>query len=351
MNGVSITFFQLLWTNLALPIQASEQPIIAALQGYVQGWFSVAVGAYLIAILLMAAFNSSEADATLLFRQAFLAGVVWSIAVTAAGTNTYVTGLVGGFINGVTTAIAGVFGGGTVTNAQAFDKMATQLFAIGLVVIKNVPSYAIIRGIVMGILVDMYTIMSLIAVAVMFLIYFISAVMLQFLIGFSPIFIAMFMFPFARQFFDGWVRSVMAAALTQIFIVGLLTLFLTVLSTLLTSLSAGLNGGSTASQIGEDVARELYVLVLAGAMAGIFAFLAVYVARLAQGVSAGAHAQFAKIPGRRKNGGGDSNREGGGSSGGSAGGSVGGGAAGGGGSGGGAAQRQYAFTRSVGGAP
>jgi type IV secretory pathway VirB6-like protein len=317
--NASLTIFTAIWNAIVLPIQAAEQPMVAALQTYVTTWFALAVAAYIVALLLMAAFSPSESDATLLFRQIFLAGIVWSIAATAAGTNLWVTGLINGAINSVSTAIAGTFGGaGAVLGATTFDKMGTQLFAVGLAVAENVPGYAIVRGLVIGCMVDCYAVLSIGAVAVMFVIYMISNVILQFVLGFSPLFVAFYMFQFSRFLFDGWLRVVIAAALMQVFIVALLTLFLTVLTTLITSLTTGIHGGGTLASPGGDIAAALYVLLVALAMTGIFAFIAVYLAMLAMSISGGAHASFSRkpsVPGMGSGGGGGSSGGGGGGSG------------------------------------
>ena len=110
--------FTTIWNILVPPIQSGETAIIAALQAYVTTWFALAVGVYLMAILLMAALNPSEADATLLFRKAFLAGVVWSLAATTAGFSTYITG----FTNGAVTSVSTVYCRGIWRHADNFSR-------------------------------------------------------------------------------------------------------------------------------------------------------------------------------------------------------------------------------------
>ncbi len=58
---------------------------------------------------------------------------------------------------------------------------------------------------------------------------------MSFIIAFGPLFIAGAFFPYTRRFFDGWVQSLVAAMLTQIFVLALLQLFVAVQSNVLTA--------------------------------------------------------------------------------------------------------------------
>ena len=339
MSTGNFTWFTMFWNLLAVPIQNAEQPITAALQGWVLGWFSIAVGAYLVAILLMAALNPGSESSTLLFRKVFLAGAVWSIAASSAGFAIYVAGFILGLVNGISNAIVGLFGGAAVTSASAFDGAANQLIAIGVVVWGHIPKYGYVDGFLLGGILLFYFLAAVIVVGFLFLLYLLSNVILGFLIAFGPIFVACFMFPFARRFFDGWLGVVMAAVVTQIFIVGLMTMFISVLTAFVAHSTVGLSGGG-----GANIVNEAIALIVLIAVCGLFVWIGYHLASLAQSIASGAHAQLSTMPIGRPRG------AGGGGGGGSSGG-------GGGGSGGGEggmslalapAPRPYAFQRSIG---
>jgi type IV secretion system protein VirB6 len=341
--------FTTIWNILVPPIQSGETAIIAALQAYVTTWFALAVGVYLMAILLMAALNPSEADATLLFRKAFLAGVVWSLAATTAGFSTYITGFTNGAVTSVSTSIAGAFGGTPITSAGAFDSLATQMIAVGGVAMKHVPWYEIVRGLGTFLICDFFILAALIMIFVMFLVFMLSSIMLGFLSAFGPLFVACYLFPMSRRFFDGWLGTVVTAMVMQVFVVGITTLLSLVVASIIQPIMTTMKSGDAAP--GGDLFTQLVAVITLLMTVAVFLFLTVYLARLAMSIGGGAHAQFVKLPGRRPPGGGGSSG-GGGSGAGSGGGSSGGGGGGAGvaAAGVGAAQRSYAFTRTVGGA-
>lgn len=342
MNATAGPFilFTTMWNILVPPIQSGEAAIIAALQAYVTGWFALAVGAYLMGILLMAALNPAEADATLLFRKAFLAGVVWSLAATTAGFSTYITGFTNGAVTSVSTSIAGAFGGTPITSAGAFDSLATQMIAVGAVAMKHVPWYEIVRGIGTFLICDAFIFCSLIMIFVMFMVFMLSSIILGFVAAFGPLFVACYLFPMSRRFFDDWLGTVVTAMIMQVFVVGITTLLSLVVTSIISPIMTTLKSGDAAP--GGDLFPLLVAVITLLVTVAVFLFLTVYLARLAMSIGGGAHAQFAKLPGRRPGG------AGGGGSGGGSGGGGGGGAAGGGG--GGQPPRSYPFSRSIGGA-
>ena len=169
--------------------------------------------------------------------------------------------------------------------------------------------------------------------------------MLGFVSAFGPLFVACYLFPMSRRFFDGWLGTVVTAMVMQVFVVGITTLLSLVVASIIQPIMATMKSGDAAP--GGDLFTQLVAVITLLMTVAVFLFLTIYLARLAMSIGGGAHAQFAKLPGRRPPGGGGS------SGGGSGGGAGGGGAAAGAGvaaAGVGAAQRAYAFTRTVGGA-
>jgi type IV secretory pathway VirB6-like protein len=96
----------------------------------------------------------------------------------------------------------------------------------------------------MGVVIGAYDIATESLIAVIFAIWFVSTISLNFVVAFGPLFIAAAFFPYTRRFFDGWVAAVVAAMLTQIFVVALLGLFLGIQSNALTTTAAAFNAGA-----------------------------------------------------------------------------------------------------------
>jgi hypothetical protein len=105
------------------------------------------------------------------------------------------------------------------------------------------------------------------------------------LIAFGPLFIACYFFPFTRRYFDGWLSVVVASILTQIFVVGLLSMFLNVMTQVIRNaavatgtVAAGqLGSGSTAGQ----ALLLLVATVVCTSFTGLTGFLAYVAAKIA----------------------------------------------------------------------
>jgi type IV secretory pathway VirB6-like protein len=100
--------------------------------------------------------------------------------------------------------------------------------------------------------------------------FFVASISMTFIISFGSLFIAGAFFPYTRRFFDGWAGAVVTAALTQIFVVTLLALFVVVQSNMLAALNDTVTGQATGDNAGvfESAIRDL---ASALAMAAIFA--------------------------------------------------------------------------------
>ena len=293
------------------------------LQSWVMGWFQLAVGAYLIAILLIAAWSSDQSTGQLFFRQLFLAFIVYTIAATAGPFDTL--GVRSGARHrqrrddrherGVRRA-----GGHIVTDLRWSGEQRAGHGHRGHEACTE--NTALSKGILLGLFGDRVTIVGMLAVGWLFLIYLVSSVFLGVLIAFGPVFVACYFFPFTRKFCDGWVRTVVAALVTQIFVAGLMSIFVLVITQFITQLSANMSGGGGGATRGYIIKEDLNLhLMLADIVMFVFLWL-LSLSRLAQSISGGAHAAFARgtippqsLPRRRQRGGGGGgrNRGGGGS--------------------------------------
>jgi len=283
-------FFTFIWDNVAQRIQQATAGLINALLGYVGPQFQACVLAYLIITLLIATWSADETAMLRFFRQLFLAVVIYGLATNAGTFNTYVQSAVNGIVTGVTNAIAGVFGGNGNVTANSFDDVAVKMFAAGLKVIKNLSWTAPVQSGLLGLTVIAYWLISLAAIVIIFLAYISSAVVTGFLVAFGPLFIACYFFPFARKFFEGWLSCVVAGMLTQIFTVGWLVIFINSLQGMMQTMQNGITAAAGDSV--DDVATQIFTLILAGFLVSIFSTMTGISALMAIRISGGFHAQL-----------------------------------------------------------
>jgi type IV secretion system protein VirB6 len=346
---MNFPLFTFIWTNIAQRIQNSTGQIINALMAWVGMPFQLCVAAYLIIILMIAAWSSDETAHQRFFRQVWLAAVIYTLASNATAFDYYVQGLVNGLTTSITNAIAGIFGGAGGITANSFDNIAVKMFAQGLQVMKQLSWSAPVQSGLLGLAVIAYWFISLAAIFVIFLEFISSAIVTNFVTAFGPLFIALYFFPTTRMFFDGWLRCVVAGMLTQIFTVGWLAMFVTSLQGMMATMQTGITAAAGSSV--DDVATQIFTLILAGFLVAIFATMTTISTLMAIRISGGFHAPLGNVTAPAPNSGHTTNHSqqyqtllSGGS----------GGDGGGAGSGtnpGGLPPRNYAFQRNVGAAP
>ena len=239
--------FTLLWTNIAVPIDTASAQVVAALMARIGPWFKLCVGAYLLIMMLIASW-SEDADAIQrLFRSLFLAAIVYAIAFNAGTFDYYVTQLVHGTTNAISTATTNIFNQGGAIDANAFDIIGTRSFAIGLAVFKNLP-FNPLKSVTLGICVAIYWFVSYWAIVIMFSVYLVSYVLGAFVMAFGPLFIPLYFFPFTRKYFEGWLSTVLCTLLVQVFTAALAAMFIFVIGMILTLASTGLAGNQLATR-------------------------------------------------------------------------------------------------------
>ena len=345
-NGI----FDLIWQNIAIPVDAATAGMVNALASWVGRPFRLAVVAYLIIILLIAAWSSDEAAFQKFFRQLWLAAVIYTLASNADSFNYYVTGVVHWTVDSIAVAIGNVFNHAAPVSADGFDAIGSRAFSVGLAVFKNLPWYSW-KTVPLGLLVVAYWFLSFTAIVIMFSAYLVSYVATDFLIGIGPVFIALFFFPFTRRWFDGWLRNLMAGLLVQTFTVSLGAMFVAVIGVVLRQAATGLVGTKLGELDGGVVIGEMMMLVVTALACLIFAILSGVLVVVAANIAGGIHAELGIIQSPSWGRSGDSeglaaapaaNQNPGGSSGsGYPAGPV----------GTGAPLREYAFNRTVGSAP
>ena len=347
------TSYQNIWAQIGLPITNGSAQIVTGLMAYVGPIFGAGVLAYLLIRLLIEAYTPNEATVLDFFKQIGLAAAIYTLISQQATFNYYVSGAVTGLTTRITAAIQGAFqGAGGAVTAATFDTLTDRSYALALLVYKQADWYDVSMGVVIGV----YDIVTEGVIAAIFGIWFISSVSLSFIIAFGPLFIAGAFFPYTRRFFDGWVAAVVAAMLTQVFVLALLQLFLGIQTNLLTTTANAFT--ANAVDPGNSVPGIRNLCTSLG-LTFVFFLLTGFALLLAKGISGGVAVSMPRVPiasyGRAL-------ASGGGGGGGPPGGGYRGpagpaGPPGGGGSGSpigaaaGLPPRQYAFNRTVGSAP
>jgi type IV secretory pathway VirB6-like protein len=347
MNQYAI--FTLIWMNVAVPVNGAIAQMIPGLMAIIGTPFKESVIAYFVMRFLVAAWTPDEDVWLDCLKQLALAAVIYALATNAGTFNYYVTNLVQGLVNGVSTAIAGAFNQGGPLNADGFDIIGTRAFAVGLGVFKNLPWYSP-KIIPLGIICVVYWFLAFAAITIMFSVYLVSYVATAFLIGVGPLFVALYFFSYTRGWFDGWLRNLMTGVLVQIFTVALGSMFVFVIGNVLNLAATGMIGTQVGQLDGGAVIGEIMMLVVTALACLIFGILSLMMLRVAESIAGGVHSEVTRLSGIAQGGffGGRSAGQGASGSAGPA------GAAGAGSpspAGAGAPSRSYAFNTSVGSAP
>ena len=208
-------------------------------------------------------------------------------------------------MNGLTGAVAGAFGGAQQTPPQAFNSMAVKSFNVGNAVYDAIPEASYVKGAGIALAVSLYWTLVQFALWIIFALYTCAAILTDYVITYGPIFVFMFFFEPTRQFFDGWFRAVIAGMLTQIFLVGSLSLMVGVLTGLMHAIGGdvaptGANAGNG------DIGFMLWDMFGALGLICLFVVIAALSVHLAIQISGGAHAQIVRLPRPGGSGGGGS---------------------------------------------
>lgn len=286
--------FTLLWTNIAVPIDAASASMVAALMAKIGPWFKLCVGAYLMITMIIASMSNDSDAMQRLFRSTYLAAVVYAIAFNAPTFDYYVTQLVHGTTNALSTATANIFNQGAAIDANAFDIVGTRSFAIGLAVFKNLPMNPV-KSVPLGLCIVVYWWISYWAIVVMFSVYLVSYVLGAFIMAFGPLFIPLYFFSFTRKYFDGWLSTVLCTLLVQVFTAALAAMFVFVLGLILNLAATGLAGNQLATVDGGVIIGELMMLIGAALVCCIFSLLAGVLVYVAVRITGGAHAELGKM--------------------------------------------------------
>jgi type IV secretory pathway VirB6-like protein len=286
------TVYATVWQMLAVPLNGAVQGVIAALMAYLRPTFQVAVPAYLIIMLLIAAWGADETAFPRFFKQLWLAVIIYTLATNAEAFGYYVSGLVTGIEGGISNTIAGNVFNGAIIGTAAFDTFQIKLYSLGGSVLEKVSFYSP-KTWVNLLVVYTYWLFGTLSIFLMFVEYLASYCIQQVLIAFGPLFVACYFFPFTRRYFEGWLSVAVASILTQIFVVGLLSMFLSVMTMVVTGVATA-TGTVAAGQLGSgNTAGQALLLLIATFCCTSFAALAVFLAYVAAKIAgAGFHSEW-----------------------------------------------------------
>jgi hypothetical protein len=270
-------FFAAFWNATALPITAGSQAIIGALTGWVNGWFAAAVGAMLIVLMLQSAWTlGAENPWPKYFHVLWLGSLVFWISAHPTTYNSWIVGPFHGVIFGVSRALTGIFGAGSIpVTAGSFDTVALKMSAIGFKVFTNMPWFSW-KAVVLAGLAIIYVVMVYLSIGILFLFYLCAFVVTEFCLALGPLFVAAGFFPLTRPFFQGWFKATAGASLQQIIIVAVMALFEAVLANIM---NAGISAFGGAD--GGDFAAQTVLLVFGMVAGALLVFLCYELLKLA----------------------------------------------------------------------
>jgi hypothetical protein len=286
--------FTLLWDHIVPPVDAGGAPLVTALMAKVGPWFKACALAYIVIMMLIAAWSNDSAAETKLFKALFLAGIIYTLTSSNAAYQYWIVGTIQGFINGISQAIAGAFNQGAPITADSYDAIGTRAFAVGLAVFKNLPTWSF-KAIPLGLAVIVYWFLSYGAIVVMFSLALVSRVGMSFLLDWAPVFVGFYFVPYTRRWTDGWLAVLMTSAFVQVFAIGLAGLFIFVIGLILDLTSAGL-GPAQAGEVDDGIVVGA-ILQLAGTalICCVFALLAGALVYFAIRITGGAHSALGSL--------------------------------------------------------
>jgi hypothetical protein len=235
--------FASIYDGFAVPLIALTNALVTTLSAWVLTWMRDAMIALLVGTMLWAAIKGGEDPVTILLTSLvkfWFAGLLLTSTLNLGPQlrDLLLTGIerdVGG-------ALAGLSGGNRVTGA-IYDALWNRAFAGGLRVMRQLPWS--VAGVILGCGVLAYWVVALAACVVGFLIWMKAFVMVALLVGLWPLFVVMWLFPWLRFLFWGWLHSVLANVILKLLTTVLLSLVLNGLEQMVqTLLAQTTNGGN-----------------------------------------------------------------------------------------------------------
>lgn len=218
MNGWII--FETLATQIQTPLTDIANTMAAGLAGPVGNVIKAGAIAMIAWLMLKGTINPQGGNPLSdLEGKLILVGAVYLLASQTANYQQWVENL---FMNQLGQEITALVSGGAgeVVTGKAFDTIWNTAYAGGLVVYKGLSW----TDFALAMLVVLFWLCALLAIATGFVIWLASYVVLALLLGLGPLFIACYAFPPVRGIAERWLGSLIAMIILQVFVVALLAI-------------------------------------------------------------------------------------------------------------------------------
>lgn len=240
--------FELLYTLIATPILASVTAMNTALSGIVAPALRWALIAFVAGTMLRAMFKPGEPLGNLVTL--LLGGAVALYMVSSsADYGTWARDvLLTGISREIPQAIAGTTGAREIS-ASAFAEIWGKAWVAGVAVLRNLPWSVAAIGLIAVVVTFWLT--AAVSTAIAFAVWLKAFVFLALLIGVGPLFGGLWIFPWTRGMFFGWLNSVLANIVLMILAVALLSLLVAAMTQLLAQIVGNArSGGNEFNQAG-----------------------------------------------------------------------------------------------------
>lgn len=218
------TIFATVFTYVDAPMAAAVNGLAAALSGYVGPVLKAALALYVFVSLLWSGLSGDQRAVSK--AEEIIIGGAFALAFASemAVYTPYVRNLaVNGLSREIGNLMTGAVGNRPVSGAL-FDEVWNKAYLAGVAVYRNLPWS--VAGLGLCAVVVLYWIVAVFAIAFGFLVWLKAYVFLSVLIGVGPLFVGLFIFPWTRGWFFGWLNTTAASLVLQILTVALVTLLI-----------------------------------------------------------------------------------------------------------------------------
>ena len=229
--------FGFFYRLFALPTIGAANAIAAALSGAVEPVLRGALVVLIIVSLFANALGSPGENALSKFIALIVKGAVAIyVMVAMSGYGLWARDVMLVSLPGELSSIIARALGAVTLEVSAFQATWLRAYDLGLAVYSAVP--ATIAAIPLYAVVWVYWIIAFAAVCVAFGVWLQAFVGVALLIGLGPLFAGLWLFPWTRGWFQGWLNTTAAHIVLQVLVVGLLALMVGTTSTMLREIAA-----------------------------------------------------------------------------------------------------------------
>lgn len=235
--------FATIYDGFAVPLIALTNVLVGALSSWTLTWMRDAMIVLLVGTMLWSSIKGGEDPVSILLTSLVK---YWFVGLLLTSTLNLGPALRDLLLTGIEREVGGALSGATGTRmvtGALYDTLFNRAFAGGLRVMRQLPWS--VAGVILGVGVLLYWIIALAACVMGFVIWMKAFIMVAVLVGMWPLFVALWLFPWFRFLFWGWLHSVFANLILKLLTTVLLSLVLNGLDQMLQTLLAQTrNGGN-----------------------------------------------------------------------------------------------------------